>query len=322
MVDPVKQNPISPKKGVEKDLEKVTMAYCCYTTSSIKEAIEKLARQLLETKELANISRANNLRQYYNLISKRTYMRRMETIINMISEFIRREFPEIQFKIELRIKSLLSFDAKLQLLQREANKDVAEGRRPRELFPYDVMAFRIIILDRKDAKGVDDCYRVLNGLLPFLVAKVGCMLMQTSGTVNTSGFKKEEHPEVIFPSGEIKILEEFLVFIKDYIGRPKDNGYQAGHVTAMDTKLNFYFEIQVETQTMFYNSTKTATHEGHKSRRYADIYKSEGEFDPTRVHMDGFYYYYDPEKPDEAELYDYIGLVAPRIHTPFATVNV
>lgn len=298
--------------------QQLSISECCYKTADIREAVELFAKQLNDTGELANISRANNLRQYYNLISKKVYMDRMEKIINQINKgFMRKYFPELQSKIELRIKSLLSFDAKLQLLQNEAAKDVEEGRRPRELFPRDVMAFRIIILDRKDSKGVDDCFRIMNGLLPFLVTKLGCILQPTSGTVNTTGFVASEHPEVIFPSGEVTISEEFKVFVKNYIEDPKINGYQALHAVVMETTLNFYFEIQVETQTMFYNSTQTASHEGHKSGRYADIYDKEDEFNPARVNIPGFFYY-----PETDILYDYIGLVTPRIFRPFAAVNI
>lgn len=296
----------------------LSLAECCYQTVDIKSAVEMFAGFLNETGELANISRANDLRQYYNLISKKVYIDRMEKIINKINKaFMRKYFPELQSKIELRIKSLLSFDAKSQLLQKEAAEDVEKGIRPRELFPRDVMAFRIIILDRKTSKGVDDCFRVMNALLPFLVQKIGCILQPTSGTVNTSGFNAAEHPEVIFPSGEISISEEFKVYVKNYIENPKKNGYQALHAVVMETTLNFYFEIQVETQTMFYNSTQTASHEGHKSGRYADIYDKADKFDPAKVNMAGFYYY-----PETDILYDYIGLVTPRIHRPFAAVNI
>ena len=296
----------------------LSLAECCYKAADIKEAVDLFAHELNSTGELGNISRANDLQQYYNLISRKVYMDRMERIINKINkEFMRKRFPELQSKIELRIKSLLSFDAKSQLLQKEAAEDVVNGRRPRELFPRDVMAFRIIILDRKTSKGVDDCFRLMNELLPFLVQKVGCILQPTSGTVNTSGFNVSEHPEVIFPSGNVSISDEFKVYVKNYIEDPKRNGYQALHAVVMETTLNFYFEIQVETQTMFYNSTQTASHEGHKSGRYADIYDKADKFDPTKVNMAGFYYY-----PETDILYDYIGLVTPRIFRPFAAVNI
>lgn len=302
----------------QKAKDKHSLAECCYMTADISEAVEMFSRVLEETGELGNINRANDLRQYYNLISKKAYMDRMEKIINVINkEFMRKLFPKLQSKIELRIKSLLSFDAKSQLLRKEAEQEVMRGNRPRELFPRDVMAFRIIILDRKTSKGVDDCFRVMNALLPFLVQKFDCILQPTSGTVNTSGFDASKHPEVIFPSGEVSISEELKVYVKNYIEEPKKNGYQALHAVVMETAKNFYFEIQVETQTMFYNSTQTASHEGHKSCRYADIYSKEDEFDPSKVNMPGFYYY-----PDTDILDDYIGLVTPRIFRPFAAVNI
>jgi (p)ppGpp synthase/HD superfamily hydrolase len=299
-------------------VKQLTLSECCYQTADIKAAVNKFADFLNKTGELTNISRANNLRQYYNLISKKIYMDRMEKIINRINkDFMRKYFPDVQFKIELRIKSLLSFDTKLQLLQKEAAQDIEQGKRPRELFPRDVMAFRIIILDRRDNKGVDDCFRIMNALLPFLVANLECILQPSSGTVNTVGFEHSKHPEVIFPSGDISISDEFKMYVKNYVETPKTNGYQALHSVVMETSLNFYFEIQIETQTMFYNSTQTASHEGHKSVKYADIYDKEDEFDPSRVNMPGFFYY-----PDTDILYDYIGLVTPRIFRPFTAVNI
>lgn len=305
-------------KGVTDGFKKITMAQCCYETETIKDAIDLFSKKLISTGELVNITRANNLRQYYNLISKKTYVDRMEKIIKTIAkEFLRKDFPDIQSKIELRIKSLLSFDAKLQLLQKEAARDVANGKRPRELFPKDVMAFRIIVLDKKTSKDVDDCYRILNNLLPFLTSNFGCTIMSTTGTIGTKDFEIQNHPEVIFPSQSTEILEEYKLYVKDYISTPKKNGYQALHVVVTDIKLNFSFEIQIQTQTMFYNATQTASHEGHKAMKYADIYDADEALDPKKVNMYGFYYY-----PESDELYDYIGLIAPRIHRPIPTINI
>ena len=64
-----KNSKSNDSKGVTYGFKKITMAQCCYETQSIKDAIELFSKKLISTGELVNFTRANNLRQYYNLIS-------------------------------------------------------------------------------------------------------------------------------------------------------------------------------------------------------------------------------------------------------------
>lgn len=293
----------------------------CYSCNSIGEIIDEFAKALVESRNLDNANRANYLRKYYALVSDEAKFERMEEVIKTIQQdiFGANFQKRFQAKIDLRVKSLLSTDAKIQLLQKEAMSNIEAGLRPREIFPRDIFAFRIIILDSGKPEEIDSCYDLVNFMLPYMVAEMGCILEPSTGTVRTEGFKREEHPDVLFPTEKGELNHALKVYVKDYIKTPKENGYQALHTMIRDKKLDFFFEIQMGTYTMYRKSlVGTASHEGHKANRYSDILASEN-FDPSKVKIPGFYFYPNDEG---GEVVDYTGLMSPRTYNPFVTVNI
>lgn len=293
----------------------------CYSCNSIGEIVDKFAKALIDSRDLDNANRANYLRKYYALISDEAKFERMEEIIKIIQkEVFGTNFQKrFQAKIDLRVKSLLSTDAKIQLLQKEAMNNVAAGLRPREIFPRDVFAFRIIILDSGRPEEVKSCYDLVNFMLPFMVNEMGCIMEPSSGTVKTEGFDPKKHPDVLLPMEDAELDPALRVYVKDYVRTPKENGYQALHTMIRDKQLDFFFEIQIGTYTMYRKSlVGTASHEGHKADRYSDILTAE-KFDPSKVKIPGFYFY---PGEDGGEVVDYTGLMSPRTYNPFTTVNI
>ena len=171
----------------------------------------------------------------------------------------------------------------------------------------DFLGFRLILLTGRDdtMESVSLCYKVLNALINFFVTDRGCLPLEASPIWDT-GFKQEEHPEIIVPK-ESLILEGFKDNVKDYIITPKKNGYQSLHLVIKKPN-GLTFEIQVRTQAMDIKAEYgTATHIMHKNNRYKDI---ELGLDLSNVSMPGFAIVKvkEPDGKERIEIYDENGL--------------
>ena len=171
----------------------------------------------------------------------------------------------------------------------------------------DFLGFRLILLTGRDdtIESVSLCYKVLNALINFFVIDRGCLPLEASPIWDT-GFKQEEHPEIIVPKQSL-ILDGFDGNVKDYIITPKKNGYQSLHLVIKKPN-GLTFEIQVRTQSMDIKAEYgTATHIMHKNNRYKDI---ELGLDLSNVAIPGFAIVKVEEQNGKwrIEVYDEVGL--------------
>lgn len=220
-----------------------------------------------------------------------------------------------------RIKSVYSTAMKLLLLQEDNRQSKKEGNHPREGFINDLYACRFIIEDNHDMESIGFAFDFFNDTLEFLEDQCNCVVLQSSGPVKTTNFCQEEHPELLHPTEEMKVLDRFKGKHKDYYHFPKGNGYQCLHASILDQEYGFIFEIQVLTRTSFeYVNQEESDEEGkevnednvrtshawHKNQKYGKLYAKQGILDLPKVKMDGFYF-----DDQEKKLTDSIMLVKP-----------
>ena len=153
------------------------------------------------------------------------------------------------------------------------------------------------IAPRKDADGLTTINNGLlatgqNGFIPCIATQV----FQTEG-FNKTDFKDVELPEKSY------LPPEYQKWVKDYILRPKETGYQSLHVVFQDPSTGRCFEIQIRTFKMHIHaeSHSLAGHDAYKKQRYAE---TNIEFDRSRINIDGYAYV-------ENQLFDFIGLEKP-----------
>lgn len=202
-----------------------------------------------------------------------------------------------------RIKSFYSTAIKLLLLQEDAKQAKKEKKHPREGFLNDLYACRFIIEDRQDVETIGYVFEFFNMTLEYLEDSCNCVVLQSTGPVKTTNFIPAEHPTVILPTEDMKVLERFQGRYKDYFHFPKGNGYQCLHATVLDREYGFVFEIQILTRTAYnYVNQEESDEEGkevnednvktshswHKNKKYGKIYAKQGVLDFSKIQMPGF----------------------------------
>lgn len=228
-----------------------------------------------------------------------------------------------RIKSSSRVKSLYSSGIKLILLQEEAKQAKKEGKHSREGFLNDLLACRFVFVDNGDVETIGFVFDFFNEVLCFLEESCNCIVLNSSGPVKTSEFNPEEHPTVILPTEDMKVLDKYEGKHKNYFRYPKGNGYQCLHATILDNEYGFVFEIQVVTKKAYdyvnngesdpegkevnEDNLKTS-HAWHKNKRYGKVYEKQGVIDPSKIRMDGFYY-----DPQTGELIDTIMLLQPGV---------
>lgn len=164
---------------------------------------------------------SNELTEYYKLYSNKYYYIVTQDICTYLFSQLQLKHPDVVFFIKVRFKSSYSF------LKKAITKNT---------LPQDVVAFRVIVSDKigwkpssKDKKEAESEHEA--------------MLTQLC-------FQLETEIKEILQKRTCMATKE-----KDYITKPKENGYQSIHLNFTSLKFcNFFFEVQIRTQSMEKNS--------------------------------------------------------------------
>lgn len=199
----------------------------------------------LEEKDLSYLKSHPNydeLLERYTLYTTE-YMHEIKNYALQERIYLQEHFPGLIFNIKIRLKSYDSYINKL-------NTNIKDGKSP---FINDIMAERIILSEYKDSKD--------ENLLICLCNEVARALYDFR--INTNFRMKPE-----------SFMSEKEYVSKDYIEKPKENGYQALHIL-MQNKYNhdFTYETQIKTFEMEHIS-KTCSeiaHNKYKPRVLNDL---------------------------------------------------
>lgn len=258
-----------------------------YSGKDIPDVIKRFEKELRDTKDYNDLIHANKLAEYRKSKTDKNLLYRMRKNFNEIYSLIDKNFKDVRFVIDGRLKSLLSFEKKIQKLMSE--------KRSLDLL-RDQFAFRIVIFGENTQSLVSTCYQIANEIIRFSLEK-GLTLCELE-TSNTGNFSLEKHPEILIPK-KSGIAKDFKSFVKDYFLNPKENGYQSLHLLFKATT-GEYFEVQIRTFAMHVHAESgDANHDKYKMKKYSS---STFEFEPEKIHIPGY-----GISPD-GKVYDFIGL--------------
>lgn len=231
---------------------------------------------------------AAKLQEVQAMISDADFLSEIRTIFEELYQKICETNSNLCFVLEGRRKSLLSTVAKIDALL-ESHRSVDNLR--------DVYGFRLTLLDSDPWDQLENCYKLMNGLIPFFMQK-GFIPCDSAPLLGTTKFRSEDHPDLAIPSDNL-LKKEYRYAVKDYVRHPKRNGYQSLHVAFRDPLKGRCFEIQVRTFSMHIAAEiGSASHLAYKDR----FYGGKITYDPTKVNLQGF------RAVDGGSVYDMIGL--------------
>lgn len=271
-------------------------------SSTIEQVSKKYERILRKQGDIKCILYANKLEQFRKMVLI-TKLRELECEFHELKKHVREICKKNGFSITLtrRKKDFVGVNEKIRLF--------LKTDRPLERV-QDLLGFRLIIMSEKEdnEQSVSMCYEVLNEIIRYFVTERGCLLAEAEPVLD-SGFKKEEHKNIVVPSKSLSIpgVENN---IKDYVMNPKRNGYQSLHCVFKKTD-GLIFEVQVRSFAMDINAEYgSANHGPYKQKRYGD---NDISIDFKKVDIPGF-----TILPD-GNVVDLIGLV--RSVDPFNLLN-
>ena len=233
---------------------------------SISEVIIEYAKEL---KAIEEYSHANKVMEYYGIYHDAEFLKELKLIFDKI-RYSEKEHPVL---IDGRIKSLRSFETKI-------NRLISKGM-PLSWI-RDIFAFRILIDEPNPTLACSLCYNAVNKTAEVLNEQ-GFYPCENIETKENKPFDPKSHPEIYVPKGT-GLDKSLIPCVKDYILRPKKNGYQSLHYTCQDYRTGRCIEVQIRTSEMHERAEKgSADHANYKKQTYkAD------EWDIERIKVQGF----------------------------------
>lgn len=262
-----------------------------YSGHTFEEIREIYLKNLQESDSIYNKFYANALLRAENLLSP-NHLYEFEEIVSKYKEHMRQwgKQHNIQIIFKIRRKDYLGLNEKIQLFFHKG--------KPIEKV-LDLLGIRLILCtDKKDTiEDIENCYKVLNETIFYLVNNLNCMLTEAEPRINDD-FNKSDHPEIIVPDKD-SIFKGFKDNVKDYIIKPKANGYQSLHFVATKPD-STQFEIQIRTYAMDIKAEYgTGIHSLYKQGRYGFSF----DIDYSKINIPGF-----SLVDGGNEIYDIVGL--------------
>lgn len=226
-----------------------------YSESSVPDVLQKYSELLQAEGDIENLLHSNKILEYKGIISKRSHAT-LRQLFNAFYEVLNKDLPHLRFRIAGRRKSLIGVEQKIQ-------RNISQGK-SLDLI-RDILGVRIILLNGTES----DCYSVLEKLISYSIGSGFSICEENS----------HNSEESVLPN----TLKPFYYGITDYIGSPKENGYQSLHASFRNAS-GFCFEVQVRTFEMHCSAINgSAKHSDYKGAKYSAF-----EFDRNKINMPGY----------------------------------
>ena len=244
-----------------------------YAANSVADVINRYQTVLQEDGSVESLLVSAKLQEVLSMISDVNFLSEILSIFDELYQAIVENYPDLYFILEGRRKSLLRTVAKIYSLV-ENNRSLDDIR--------DIYAFRLILLDDSPEEQVDNCYLLMNKLIPFFIRK-GFIPCEAAAPAGTKGFSKSDYPSIVVPERSL-LNPSFSSSVKDYIISPKRKGYQSLHIAFRDPVSGRCFEIQIRTFSMHVHAESgDANHLDYETEKYDAIL-----FEKEKIKMRGF----------------------------------
>lgn len=263
-----------------KHLELPDIRETVYATSGRLEATRKYLKTLQNYSSLEAKLLHNKLEtDYLRYISSSKQQKQTSQFVCKIHSQAVRNFHDCSIVTTSREKALLSHVHKdlIALYEEKPLNKIMDTRGCR------------ICIDSKQ-KDPEDLACTLGNLVNKTISyalDIGFQLSPAPSPKDTDNFNHDDHPDIYIPEKSY-ILPEYMVYVKDYVNTPKENGYQSYHVIVIDSNGD-PIEIQFRTYEMnYFSEYKLAEHDKYKE---AQIKKySLPVLDRTKVHWSNYRY--------------------------------
>lgn len=266
---------------------------------TIPDLVQNFAQELRKEGSLQSILHANKLMEYHKMITTSNFLENLQNNF----KYIQRICNELDFlySIDGRRKALQSFEDKIaHLLNSSSSLDLLR----------DIYAFRLIIHDapQNPMDAIANCYVAMEKIILYLSSQ-GFIPCESKISSQKEKFNPTKHPEIYVPTKPC-LNPKFKDYVKNYIYRPKSNGYQSLHASFRDSRTGRFFEVQIRTATMHIHAEYFgAKHLDYKKKKYSATTQT---WDWSKINVSGFYYI--PPHDEEKESYlDLAGLIEPKI---------
>ena len=281
-----------------------------YLYDSVPAILEHYSRDLINSGDKVKRWKANRLLEYRSALSDAVFLESIRDWFNQLYDEISSSFPSIPFELLGRRKSLDSTTDKISRLEKKLVLESVTDNPFKRV--RDFLAFRITLFDSTPGEFVDELYQIADVVIDFFTS-IGLEAIEHDKLLDTEDFDNSLHPEIYVPTvSGINPFHESL--IKDYVYKPKKNGYQSIHILLRDPLTQRYIEIQLRTLSMHIHAEiGDAGHAEYKSDKYLNNHEL---IDFSKIHIRGFRYVPlqsgDEEGP-RRQFFDYAGVIHPVI---------
>ena len=261
-----------------------------YKAKTLTEFQNLYMNKLRETKQIHNILYANKILEYQTITKNQDIIWELENdfceLKNHLCKWMKKQPHKYHITLKKRQKDFIGYNDKIRLY--------LNGQKPLSKIS-DILGFRIRIDNgpTDTIESIKFCYSILTEVFHFFIFEKKCYPIEAEPKNNT-GFSKDSHPNIIIPE-ENFIEPELIGNVKDYIMKPKANGYQSLHVVFVNPQ-GIKFEIQIRTQAMDILADDQ-NHDEYKDARYPERIS----FDRSKVKLQGYVY-------SKNKVFDSIGL--------------
>lgn len=179
-------------------------------------------------------------------------------IVNKCFVHLLTAFPDLQIRVEGRLKGFISYLSKVILL--------ADEGKPFVNLP-DLLGIRLIITAKDEVEEIALCYKITKSIIDFLTSELDCKLTNSLPVKNIS----TNYVGLLPTKENLNEISNYSSYIKDYINSPKNNGYRSIHFLIWVPSLGQFIEFQVRSFLMHAHAELdvSAAHGKYKATRYS-----------------------------------------------------
>ena len=207
---------------------------------------------------------AAQIERYGRIIMNENMKHELTGFANTLFERIVAAYPGVSVDFRGRIKGLVSFERKVNMLI-YSTEDRVQGR-DIDIMDYsknmernlDTIGLRLTVAGMSEEKLVKAIYHIANRMFDYMTGwgfspMIATEMQDVSETINFTS----------------ELNQATKGYYKDYLSTPKDNGYQSLHINWYWAKYNVNVEMQFRTQSMHMVSEYgPAAHAEYKKSRY------------------------------------------------------